>query len=153
MESGAQVGKKRKGYPDVALVGMVGTIAAFCLFLGAFYEVNNEGTNTTLILIYFVFALLVSILFWYMALLRRQSHAHKANLDNLKRKVIQAKLSEKKKNGKPVGNIQDTTRISAPVSKLEPKIENDFDIPSEISESIVLPSADSDNIVMGFTYE
>jgi len=130
---------------------MGSTIASFCLFLGAFYEVKQEGSDTTLIAIYFAFTLLIIILSWYMGFLRRQVYVHKHNLDSLKRKVVKSKLMEKKTNNqKPVQEVQEAV---VPKSQPKPQPQVRYELPPEIFEPTVVPPSNSDDITMGFSNE
>ena len=141
-DSGARV--DRKAAPDVALVGMGGTVASFCLFLGAFYEVGHDGSNTVLISIYLAFALLLSVLCWYMASLRHRLYKEKAELRKAKRILIKFKTEKDKGNKKVSGSKEMIKEVK--------QTTQEFSIPAEMPLPRVVPPSD-DDIIMGFIYD
>lgn len=140
---GVQADKNKKtNAPDIALVGMGGTTAAFLLLVGAIYEVNNEGSNSVLISLFVSYTILLSALCWYMACSKRAVYQHKTQYYELKKKVVKL-LMQKKVNhtNESMQEVKKAMRISP---------ESDYDLPPEIFESVVLPSSNSDEIIMGF---
>ncbi len=88
--------KKSLKAPDTIFIGVLGTVLSACLCMGAIYELGKlEETSNILYFIFGGFAITVSGLSWYIAIFQKNSYSSVLELNNLKKKIIKAKLKKK----------------------------------------------------------